>query len=226
MKKLFLLLVALLITLPSQAIIVDNQKDGGIQSLVNKIGFRILNSNRISERMVFTVSSKKIANAAAKYADNEIVVYQGIITTADDDDEIAAILAHEIGHGVDFRQGVLKGYFSCFSMAFRPRKYEYMADKHAVDFMVKSGYHPVAFITMMNKIGTQYRYEWYLTHPLTSRRLATVYEYIYAKYPQFLVDNKYKDNLYYQNFLLTSRENRLKLENKVKANSKRKIKYL
>ena len=52
-----------------------------------------------------------------------------------------------------------------------------------------------------------------------------VYEYIYKKYPEYLVDNKYRKNIYYQNFLLTSKENREKFQEKVKTNSNKKIRY-
>ena len=47
-----------------------------------------------------------------------------------------------------------------------------------------------------------------------------VYEYIYEKYPSFLANNCYADNIYYQNFLLTSENNRKKLAEKIKTNSK------
>ena len=52
-----------------------------------------------------------------------------------------------------------------------------------------------------------------------------IYEYIYTKYPSILVDNEYKDNIYYQNFLLTSRNNRMKLLEKVKAGSTKRVNY-
>ena len=64
------------------------------------------------------------------------------------------------------------------------------------------------------------------THPLTSRRMMEVYEYIYKKYPEYLVNNPYKENPFYQNFLLTSKENREKFQQKVKSNSTRKVHYL
>ena len=104
--------------------------------------------------------------------------------------------------------------------------YEIQKDKRAVDYLVKAGYNPLAYIVVANKIFDQPRYEWISSHPTGSNRLATVYEYIYTKYPQYLVHNAYKDNIYYQNFLLTSRENRAKLEQKVKANSKKKLNYI
>ena len=39
------------------------------------------------------------------------------------------------------------------------------------------------------------------------------------------IDNEYKDNIYYQNFLLTSRINRQKLLNKLQSGSTKKINY-
>jgi hypothetical protein len=60
---------------------------------------------------------------------------------------------------------------------------------------------------------------------LTSKRLANVYEYIYTKYPYYLKNNEYITNEAYQNFLLTSVENRKKLQDKVRTGSKKEIKY-
>ena len=106
-----------------------------------------------------------------------------------------------------------------------PRKYEYKADKRAVDYLVNAGYNPLAIIVMDTKIMSQFRYEFFGTHPLSSRRVMEVYEYIYEKYPSFLANNRYADNIYYQNFLLTSENNRKKLAEKIKTNSKKKVKY-
>lgn len=91
--------------------------------------------------------------------------------------------------------------------------------------MVNAGYNPVAFIVVMSRCFGQNRFDWHRTHPLSTRRMMEVYEYIYKKYPEFLANNTYKNNIYYQNFLLTSQENRAKFQNKVKTNSKSRIKY-
>ena len=91
--------------------------------------------------------------------------------------------------------------------------------------MVNAGYHPVAMIVAMSKNFPQGRYEIFSSHPLATRRMMEVYEYIYKKYPEYLVDNKYRKNIYYQNFLLTSKENREKFQEKVKTNSNKKIRY-
>lgn len=92
--------------------------------------------------------------------------------------------------------------------------------------MVNAGYNPIALIIIMNKTFPQNRYELFSTHPLTSRRMMEVYEYIYKKYPEYLANNEYKDNIYYQNFLLTSKENRKKFQQKIQTKSNRAVNYL
>ena len=112
------------------------------------------------------------------------------------------------------------------SYVWAPKKYEYKADKRAVDYMVAAGYNPVAMIIVMNKTFPQTRYDWCSTHPLTSRRMMQVYEYIYKKYPEYLAKNEYKNNIYYQNFLLTSKNNRAKFQRKIETKSKGNVSYL
>lgn len=211
---------------PAFALILDSRKDGGAQQSINEIGHKILNANEIPYKVTFEVSKKEDINACTHYRNNSIVIYRGLLLYAASLEEVAAVMAHEISHAVDYRQGALKGYFSYLMAGLSPKKYEYKADKRAVDYLVKAGYNPVASIVILNKIAPQHRYDWYASHPLTTRRMSTIYEYIYTKYPQYLVDNKYKDDVYYQNFLLVTKENRKKFEQKVKSNSTRSVNYL
>lgn len=208
---------------------VDLTKDGSMQGYISNIGFKILNSNRIEKRMTFYYKQdNKSLNACTSYTNRSIYVYRGMATYLDNEDEYAAVLSHEISHGADSYDGIFKGFFSTLSYALSPKKYEKKADKRAVDYMVKAGYNPVALIVVMSKTMPQTRYDWYLTHPLTSRRMMNVYEYIYNKYPAYLANNAYKNNVYYQNFLLTSRSNREKLQDKVENPTKKnlKVQYL
>lgn len=228
MKKIFILLTAILCfaILPANAIITDDTQSGHIQREINQIGFRILNANKIPYRITFFYNNNaKIVNASSAFFDRSITIYKGIILIADDEDEIAAILAHEISHSVDGYQGIFRGYFQEVKYILSPKKYEYKADKRAVDYLVNAGYNPLAIIVMFNKTMSQYRYDILGSHPLSSRRIMEVYEYIYEKYPAFLANNKYSDNIYYQNFLLTSEKNRKKLEQKIKTHSKKRLKY-
>lgn len=206
---------------------VSNEATAKIQKQISKIGFEILNANGIDKKMVFYYDTSKTINASTAYRDRQIVMYRGLYNILSTEDELAAVLSHEISHGVDYYDGAFRGFFTPISHTFSSKKYEYKADKRAVDFMVHAGYHPVAMIVMLNKALSQQRYDWWFTaHPLTSRRMIEVYAYIYKKYPEYLVNNPYKNDVYYQNFLLTSKENRAKFQKKIETKSKGRVKYL
>lgn len=224
MKKFFMVLVALFFMVPANAYIIDNTKEGKTEALIGEIGYKILNSNRIPYRVAFMTKKCKEPNAFSTYRAGAVYVCDSLVKYSQDENEVAAVLAHEISHAVDYRQGIFRGYFTYLSV--NTKRNEYKADKRGVDYMVKAGYNPLGMILLLNRIAPEERYDWCSTHPLASRRLAEVYEYIYLKYPQYLVQNEYKNNMIYQNFLLTSRENRQKLEENIKNNSKRKVKYL
>ena len=199
-----------------------------LQTRMNEVGFRILNSNRIEQRFTFMAINRVYTRdfwTDVSSVNRIVWIKPVVIPYIDSDDELAAILSHSIAHGVDSYEGVLRGYISILNYWVAPNKYDLKADKAAVDYMVNADYNPLAIITILNKIGKQYRYDAFSNHTLVSRRMMLIYEYIYTKYPHILVDNSYKDNIYYQNFLLTSRKNRMKLLEKINTNSKKKIRY-
>lgn len=228
MKKYILgILFAMLLNLPAFAQ-WDVKTPAELQTRMNEIGFNLLNSSRIEHRLTFMAINRVYTRD--KWADvssinRTIWVKPCIIPFIDSDDELAAILSHQISHGVDTYEGALRGYASILNYWVAPNKYDVKADKRSVDYMVNAGYNPLAIIVMLNKIGQQYRYDVFSNHELTTRRMMKIYEYIYMKYPAILADNQYKTNVYYQNFLLTSRKNRLKFQNKMENNTKGKLKY-
>ena len=231
MKKIVLLIFVLFvvcgISFAGTTEIITEQNVVQSQNRIDRIGFNLLNSNGIEKRTVFDFDVKRVKNAHSDSRDRQIVLYRGLYCHLDSDDEVAAVLAHEISHSVDSYNGIMRGYFTPLTYRLCTKKYEYKADKRGVDYMVNAGYNPVAMIVVMSKAFPQRRYDWWFTsHPLTSRRMAEVYEYIYKKYPEYLVNNKYKDNPYYQNFLLTSKRNREKFQKKIETNSKNSVKYL
>ena len=199
-----------------------------LQVRMNSVGFRILNTNRIEKRFTFMAINRVYTRdfwTDVSSVNRIVWIKPVVIPYIDSDDELAAILSHSLAHGVDTYEGALRGYISILNYWVAPNKYDLKADKMAIDFMVNAGYNPLALITILNKIGKQYRYDILSNHTLVSRRMMLAYEYIYTKYPSILVENEYKDNIYYQNFLLTSRNNRMKLLEKVKSGSVKKIKY-
>lgn len=232
MKKILILLFVLCMTgistvlATTYSLLTTTKEMEVMQQHISEVGYNILNSNGIDKRMIFIFdNSAKTIDAGTSLFNRSIYLNRGMYNMLEGNDELAAVLAHEISHGVDSYDGIFKGVFTGWRYFFTPRKYEYKADKRAIDYMVNAGYNPVAMIVMMNKVLGQNRYDWWFTYPLASRRMMQVYEYIYTKYPEYLANNKYKNNLYYQNFLLTSKENRAKFQEKVKTKSTKKVKY-
>lgn len=206
----------------------DVKTEAQLQERMNCVGFNILNSSRIEHRMIFRVINRVYTRdiwADVSSVNRTVWIKPCILPYIDSDDELAGILSHQIAHGVDTYEGAFRGYVSILNYWVAPNKYDLKADKRAVDYMVNAGYNPLALIVIMNKIGQQYRYDVFSNHTLISRRMMRIYEYIYIKYPSILADNEYKDNIYYQNFLLTSRKNRKMLQEKIESGSKKKLEY-
>lgn len=211
MKKLLFVLASFIFTSSMCfAYDIDMTKDAQYQKKVMEMGFNILNANRIEKRVTFQYVNNKSPNALSSLDFKSVTILKGILPYLDNDAELAAILSHEIAHSVD----AYGGYFRVIAMQFNSKKYEEKADKKAVDYMVKAGYNPVALIIALNKICEEPNNDILATHPKGSKRLTNIYEYIYKKYPAYLVQNEYKENVYYQNFLLTSRDAREKIREK------------
>lgn len=67
---------------------------------VYRVGERILQANHIPDRIVFIVSKLDIRNASASRfgGPNTVIVYKDMLDVLDSDDELAAVLSHEIAH--------------------------------------------------------------------------------------------------------------------------------
>lgn len=199
-----------------------------IQHYIDNVAFNILNANRIDKRMIFTYneeSQKTIILTDKTITRRQIVIYKNQINHISDENELAAFLSREIVKGTLSYDGFARGFVTSAQMKFAPKKYELFFDKRAVDLMVKAGYNPVAMIIFLNKLGEQKRFSFVLTNNTVSKRMAEIYEYIYTKYPQYLANNVYINNKFYQNFLLTSENNRRMLQEKIRTYSKKRLKY-
>ena len=199
-----------------------------LQEKMNEVGFNLLNSSRIEHRFIFLAINRVYTRdtwADVSSVNRTIWVKPSIIPFLSSEDELAGILSHQIAHGVDSYQGIFRGYISILNYWVAPNKYDLKADKQAVDYMVNAGYNPLAMIVILNKISKQYRYDVFSNHTLISRRMMKIYEYIYTKYPSILAENEYANNIYYQNFLLTSRTNRMLFLEKIEKNSTKDVNY-
>lgn len=229
MKKFILICVLMLFILPAFAAdetkLIEHQT---IQSRIDDCGSKILNSNKIEKRVVFVYSDADKSGLLEVDKDltrRQVVVYAGKYKFVDSEDELAAVLSREIAIAARTYDGIFNGSLRALQIKAAPKKFEIVADKTAVDYMVKAGYNPLGLITYIQKTSPQRRFDMISNKNLTSKRLAMIYEYIYTKYPYFLVNNTYLDNVHYQNFLLTSVENRRLLHEKIKNHSKGKVKY-
>lgn len=223
MKKILLLVVVLFLGLSvfaDEVELIDLssgntwEKLGKKEQKIYTIGARILNSNKINKRVVFSMNGFSSANANALYRSKSVSVNKGLLNYIDNDDELAAVLAHEIAHNVEY----YNGFGKLIIMRFNSKTYEYQADTMGIDFMVKAGYNPIAMITVMNKISGENVWDWGVlwSHPKTSSRLLNDYKYIYKKYPKYLSSDMTR-NINYQNWVYTAQKDINKFQQKQKA---------
>ena len=228
--KRFLIVLGCLLFLPvyasDESVLIENNT---IQSRIDKVGAKILNANKIGKRVVFVYDDKaksNYLNDTKTLTKRQVVVYKDSYNYVANDDELAGYLAREIAQAARSYDGLGDGWLSSVKIKAAPKKFELVFDKLAVDYMVKAGYNPLGLITYLNKTCPQARQDKLSSHNLTSRRLAYIYERIYIQYPSFIIHNAYLENETYQNFLLTSQENRKLLKEKVNTSQwKRDLKY-
>ncbi len=230
MKKFILTILCLLFIISGAFAVTEEEivQEQSIQYRINNTGIRILNANKIDGRIIF-VYDKDAKDSLLKMdttvTSRQIVMFKEYYKHIEDENELAAYLAREISNASRTFDGIGNGWLTALQIKAAPKKFELVADKRAVDYMVKAGYNPLALITFINKAYPQHYQDLISNKNLTSKRLAHIYEYIFIKYPYFLADNEYLNNPDYQNFLLTSINNRKLLEEKIKNGSKEKLKY-
>lgn len=223
MKKVFAILTILTSMIFAQsafAAIVTPMAEGEFQEYINKIGFKILNKNEIENHIIFKYTK---SDSVRSYSSENMVVYipKGIIMNVETEDELAAVIAFQTACCLKNKES----RDAKFLVKIAPQKYEQLADKRAVDMLVKANYSPLAAIVIVNKSFGENKNDRF--HQKTSVRLANIYEHIAKKYPEKLNNSRFTTNIYYQNFLLTSRKNREILQERLlnAPNSTKKLEY-
>ena len=98
------------------------KKLGKREEKINLVGSKILNANKIPNRVNFVLARGNYTlNAATYYSTKTVKIYTGLFNYIDNDDELAAILSHEIAHDMDFYDGFGK----LIVMKFNSKAYEY-----------------------------------------------------------------------------------------------------
>lgn len=225
MKKLLITLFALFLGLQVNAATTTNWDSAAAQKRLNNIAYKIIKANSLPSGISVKVSNDDNANAYANI-NKEIYVFKGMLNYATTDDEIAAVLSHEIGHivnGHHAKQSILNSIISSIFGTIEPktdgqaigvaaaeqistsrlsRKDEFEADITAVDLLVKAGYNPLALISVLNKICGNY-VDVISTHPTGEKRLMNIYDYTSYNYPA-LAKKGYSTDSYKKAYALIS----------------------
>lgn len=184
---------------------------------VNSIGQKLLSSNNLPTKVTFIVDSQEDVNAYANI-DNEVHVYNGLLKLVENDEELAAVISHEIGHIANQhiqKQSVIGAILQTIinkikqpfvskvatgvgglSLLKVSRTAEYEADLTGADLMIGAGYNPQGMLSLLNKIAQNY-IDIIQTHPSGNKRLENVYDYLSFNYPD-TVKKDYNTDSYRQ----------------------------
>jgi Zn-dependent protease with chaperone function len=169
------------------------------RAALDKVIKRLESAANLGLPLRATVVRRPEANALA-LPGGQIYVFQGLIDKADNPDEVAGVVAHEIGHvanrdgtkgvlqgaGLSFLFGMLLGDFvgggavvlaaKTVLQSSYSREAESAADRYAAGLMKKTQGDTRALATMLDKIGgaTEPGMKILLDHPETKARIAAI----------------------------------------------------
>lgn len=180
-------------------------KNDSVNELVDKIVLRITDKNGIDRDLinVHIVENDEI-NAFAMPGDH-LVIYTGLITSCDDESELAGVICHEIAHiqqnhvmkklvkeiGLSALIAITTGGNSPqlikklakeLSSAAYDRELETEADMTGVDYMIKAQLDPEKLADFLYKLASaEYlpeQFYWVSTHPESKERAKAIVKYI------------------------------------------------
>ncbi len=195
-------------------------EDEEVQKRVKGIGAKLAAvSDRDDLKYHFAVIDDEEVNALA-LPGGYVFVSSGLVEAADSDDEIAAVVAHEIGHvaakhsmkqlqgeylftfltaltmiGNSDRNVQSGSNFTYISLMMQySREYEKEADKLSVRYLKRAGYDPNAALAMLDKLEA-----------IDEKRPSRVYTYFKSHPPhdmrQALIRKEISGELYYDDYL-------------------------
>ena len=175
----------------------DSEKPG--RAALEKIVSRLALAAALPSPLRPVVVRRADANAMA-LPGGKIYIFRGLIAKADNADEVAGVIAHEIGHvahrdgtkavlqagGLSFLFGMLLGDFvgggavviaaKTVLQSSYSREAEAAADAYGAELMIKANGNARALATMLAKIGgaTEPGMKILLDHPETKARVAAI----------------------------------------------------
>jgi beta-barrel assembly-enhancing protease len=179
--------------------------DPAIDSAMNEISSRLLSNMGLTD---FDYKIRVIENDqinAFTLPGGNIFVFTGLLTFAEHPEEVAAVLAHEIGHvenrhvinklvkeiGISVIFSVLTGTDNILTREIGrtaastvfDRKQEEEADLYALELLEKSNINPKALATFFRRLNTEHgsyneKLEVFMTHPHHNSRIKASLEYV------------------------------------------------
>jgi predicted Zn-dependent protease len=239
MKKIIAIAVALLFS-TSVVFAAENWDSAAAVKRVNTIGRKILAANKLPSGITFKVSNEDHINAYANI-NKEVYIYKGLLQFVQNDQELAAVISHEVGHIVNAhcsKQTIFNvaSNIASSTNAVQNSKYaagintgqqlallkisrndEYEADLTGAELMMKAGYDPKAMISVLNKI-CENSIDIVSTHPSGINRLMNIYDYLAYAYPKSLKSSYTSDS--YKNALAAINEKAAKRNKSASAVAK------
>ena len=155
--------------------------DAALAAYIADIGARVAaHSDRTDVQYSFTVLESEVVNAFAAPG-GYIYITTGLLALADDEAEVACVLAHEAGHvvgrhsvrGIQSSMGLamaaelllgengaawgqLAGVGAGLFTMKNSREYEFQADQFAVKYAVAAGYDPAGAVRFFEKLMTMH----------------------------------------------------------------------
>ena len=166
---------------------------------IQNIGNKLIQANNIKHRFTFNFTSigqqgaypilldTSFSNDMNLHNNRCISLYFADYLRLSSDDEVAALIAHDLAQGEHSYTGILNGQLMFTKNGFFPFNYfakrnEMRFDKTAVNYLVNAGYDPKAFISALNKTTGEWRGTFWGRHNKTQKRVKSINKYIESKY--------------------------------------------
>ena len=188
-------------------------------SHLNTIGQNIIKANKMPSTVTFKVTDNVDMNTSNTNTTQYVYIYSGDLKYVENDNELAAVVAHEIGHLVNghyTKSSLLNGAISSFNPTTSSEKgaatvdllkaissskvskdNQKEADITAVDLMMSAKYNPLALISVVYKSDIAKNGGLLDSDLSCEERIMNIYDYANYNYPEQVKAN-YKTDSYQQ----------------------------
>ena len=185
-------------------------------SHLNTIGQNIIKANKMPSTVTFKVTDNQNMNSEATYTQT-VYIYAGDLKYVENDNELAAVVAHEIGHLINGHTAKSSIFDSLLSSVNPNTKTENgsatvgliktissnkvnkdnekEADITAVDLLMTAGYNPLALISVVYKSDFTEAGGLLDSNLSCEERIMNIYDYANYNYPEKVKAN-YKTDSY------------------------------